>query len=75
MRKKKLLKDKNRNKKYKALRSKGSGITEYTDKNGNVIWLNLSKRLMFGGYKNSEYNKGINEGSKKTFRTIRRSEQ
>ena len=65
MRKKKLLKDKNRNKKYKALRSKGSGITEYTDKNGNVIWLNLSKRLMFGGYKNSEYNKELMREARK----------
>ena len=70
MRKKRLRQDKERNKKYKSLRTKGMGRIEYTDKNGNTIWLNLSKRFLFGGYKNKEYNKELLREARKLSDTL-----
>ena len=67
MRKIKLKKqDKLRNKKYKLFRSSGFGKIEFTDKNGKIIWLNLSKRFIFNkNYKNEEYQKELKREAEK----------
>ena len=68
MRKKALKrKDPHRNRKYKILRE-NNVINEYTDKKGNVIHLNITKRLLFNEpYKNEEYNREMNRQAKEIF--------
>ena len=67
MRKTRLKKqNKLRNKKYKLLRNSGFGKIEFTDKNGKIIWLNLSKRFIFNkNYKNEEYQKELKREAEK----------